>query len=349
MNELPERRDTEAVGDDPEAILLTDAAAALAETTGLHTEVVPGATDAGTGARVDGWLRITHGTEIREYPLEAKRQLAPAGIGPVVEQLRHLGKHAILVARYVTPPMAERLCRLRTPFIDTVGNAYLDDPPFYVFVTGRRPKEPLQTPKADRLFRAAGLKVLFALLCQPQLEKAPMRDVAGIAGVGLGTLKYIYDDLRRRGNLHDKKDQRRLIGRQTLIQRWAEGYARELRPKYLVGRYAAPDLYWWKNIDVRKLEAQWGGDIAAERLTNGYIKPGTATLYTKAPPAKLVTALALKKDEAGTVEILRRFWRFDPDQREPTVPPLLVYADLVATADERGLEAAEIIRDQYLG
>jgi hypothetical protein len=57
----------------------------------------------------------------------------------------------------------------------------------------------------------------------------------------------------------------------------------------------------------------------------------------------------LRKDPQGDVEILRRFWNFTTvDQRADVVPPLLVYADLLATGDERNTETARMVYEKYL-
>jgi hypothetical protein len=51
----------------------------------------------------------------------------------------------------------------------------------------------------------------------------------------------------------------------------------------------------------------------------------------------------------GNTEILEMFWH--PELIENpgnTVPPLLIYADLMATTDPRNLEAAEEIHAKFL-
>ena len=57
----------------------------------------------------------------------------------------------------------------------------------------------------------------------------------------------------------------------------------------------------------------------------------------------------LRPDAEGDIEILDAFWGFDNEQpMAQTVPPLLAYADLIATLDPRNLEVAKLIHDQYL-
>jgi len=45
------------------------------------------------------------------------------------------------VAGYITPQLAEQLKEMKIPFIDTAGNAYIDEPPLFVFIKGDKPDE----------------------------------------------------------------------------------------------------------------------------------------------------------------------------------------------------------------
>lgn len=87
--------------------------------------------------------------------------------------------------------------------------------------------------------------------------------------------------------------------------------------------------------------AQWGGEAAAAKLTR-YLNPQEITLYVdKDNLAAVLIPHKLRKDPNGEVEILRRFWRPDaiPPHRD-MVHPLLVYADLMGTGNQRNIETA---------
>jgi hypothetical protein len=57
----------------------------------------------------------------------------------------------------------------------------------------------------------------------------------------------------------------------------------------------------------------------------------------------------MRLDPNGNTEILRAFWNLPLDERFPdVVPPLLAYADLMATPDGRNLETARLIYDKFL-
>lgn len=57
----------------------------------------------------------------------------------------------------------------------------------------------------------------------------------------------------------------------------------------------------------------------------------------------------LRKDPTGEVEILERFWKpAEFWKYEDLVHPILIYADLVATGNERNIETGKIIYEQHI-
>ena len=97
--------------------------------------------------------------------------------------------------------MAERLRALNVAFVDTAGNAYINDPPIFIYVIGNKKKEVPQKIITGRAFRPTGLKVVFALLCQPGLVKAPYRDIVAAARVVQGTVGWVINDLKQQNYL----------------------------------------------------------------------------------------------------------------------------------------------------
>jgi hypothetical protein len=73
------------------------------------------------------------------------------------------------------------------------------------------------------------------------------------------------------------------------------------------------------------------------------------TIYTHGKAAEVVVRNHLREDDNGKIEILKAFW--DPRlkvNRTGIVPPLLVYADLLATGDPRNIQTAELIYEKQL-
>jgi hypothetical protein len=133
-----------------------------------------------------------------------------------------------------------------------------------------------------------------------------------------------------------------------LFIRWVNAYPEELRPKKLIGRYRADTFDWWKQADIEKFQAYWGGEIAAAMLTK-YLKPEKIAIYTRQPLGKLMLKHKIRKDLKGNIEIYEVFWEFEyPWKHKNIVPPILIYADLLATGDKRNIETADIVYEQEI-
>jgi hypothetical protein len=197
--------------------------------------------------------------------------------------------------------------------------------------------------------------VIFALLCKPELLNAPYRDIVQVAGVALCTIGCVFNDLTDRGLTTGgkRKGDRAMLERKKLIDEWTTTYPIKLRPKLHPRRFKAPKSGWWKEVDITQYAAQWGAEVAAEKLT-GYLRPNTVTIYLHKEDGlrkltRLVAENRLRPDTEGDIEILDAFWDIDDEPpMTQTVPPLLAYADLIATLDPRNLEAAKLIYEQYL-
>jgi len=327
--------------------LLQEAIAAFQRTTGIRVRMQQLEPRRGK-ARADARLRFAFPHAEWGMDAEVKRVLTTQTLGPAIDQIKRLPEGALLVTRYVNPNMAERLKDLEIPFLDTLGNAYLNDPPVFVYIRGREPRRfPRQRP--TRAFVPAGLRVVFALLCRQELVSAPFRTIAQTAHVALGTVAWVLGDLEGLGHLVDMGAQgRRLMDKQRLLDRWVAAFPDQLRPKLVQGRYAAPDPKWWEKARIHGFHAYWGAEPAAARLT-GYLKPELVTVYIRDLPGRFLAANRLHADPKGNVEVLKAFWDPACDLTDPEiVPPLLVYADLLATGDPRNLEAARRIHDEQL-
>jgi hypothetical protein len=204
-----------------------------------------------------------------------------------------------------------------------------------------------------RALNPAGLKLTFALLCRPRLLDENYRNIATTAGVALGTVGAGMKDLEARGffNLETHPRDRMLLDPERMIEEWVTHYPVTLRPKLTLGRFRA-DPEQLQQIDLAPFAACWGGELAAEKLTH-YLKPANFTIYTGEPIAKLVVAGRMRAEADGNVEILEKFWNFpaaqtDKNDAPDVVPPILAYADLLATNDGRNAEAARMIYEQRI-
>ena len=346
------------VNDKEQAILLR-ALEALHRTTGIAGHVIERESIMAQGFRADARVEVEANGQCYGYIAEIKRVDRFATLGDIKNQCGQHSDQLLLVAPRVTTEIAEKCRELDLQFIDIAGNAYLRGPGLFVLVKGQRPIEGedfhLAEQEGKRAGTATNLRVFFALLCKPELLNAPYREINQAAGVALGTVGWILYDLNARGYTTGGKGKgdRVLLERQRLVQEWVTNYPIKLRPKLNPRRFRAPTTDWWKEVDITKYGAQWGAEVAAEKLT-GYLRPHAFTIYLHKEQGqknltRMVAEHKLRADLQGDIEILDAFWNFEVEKPMPeTVPPLLAYADLIATLDPRNLEAAKLIHERYI-
>lgn len=341
----------------PEANLL-NAALEAALGLGLDAQLEHAQPKRGAAHR-DAVVRIGRGDKGQKYVAEVRSLLRPANMGATLHQLdRQVEAHAmpgLLVADYINPDMAETLRKQGREFLDTAGNAYIQQTHVLVWATGRKPVLKTEAPQVGRAFQPTGLQVLFALLCHPKWVNLPYRELAARAGVAHGTVGWVMPDLQRQGfvaDLNGKRGTRRLFDGERLLALWADAYARQLRPRTLLGRYYVPALEGWQEWPLEKYGAQWGGEPAGALLTR-YLTPGELTIYADKLPGQLAARYRFAKEadlgHKAVVEVRNRFWHFPEDVAAgPCVPPVLVYADLLATGDARCIETAKRLYEDHV-
>ncbi len=280
------------------------------------------------------------------YVAEIKGTFSNAKFGDAMIQAKRASEPYLLATKHITQPQAEKLRELGICFLDTAGNAYLNAPGLYVFISGK--KAEVETEKPISIFRPAGIKLLLAFLTKQGFENADYRTIARETGVTRTTVGRLLYELEKSGYLVKRGNRERFLTRKSeLIKRWVFYYSEELRVKLSPIRYRSTKQTgrWWEGVDINEYKAVWGGEVGGAVLTK-HLKPQTATIYSDSMLPKLQAKYGLIRDEQGEIEILKRFWKFG--EIDNVAPPLVVYADLVATADERNLETAQIIYDQYL-
>lgn len=276
-------------------------------------------------------------------------------LAQVKDRLDGLKKPGLLISPYLSAQMAEQCRAIGLNFIDTAGNAFLTAPGLYIFIKGQKATGAIGNVSGRTSASTSALRIIFALLAKPELLHAPYREIVDAAGVALGAVGSVFQDLERRGLItsSDKRHGRRLLQPARLLDDWTANYPIKLRPKLNARRFQALDPHWWQSVNPVELDAWWSGEIAADRIT-GMLKPSTQTLYiapgaTKRSLETLVRQYRLRPDPQGPIELLDAFWNVPRSELQPSLaPPALVYADLVASLDPRNLEIAKAIREKVI-
>jgi hypothetical protein len=270
---------------------------------------------------------------------------------------RHHRKGLLAIASHVNSHQAAALRAADVNFADAAGNVFLDKPAgLFLMITGQRADEGSVAQGVTRAFHPSGLKLIFSLLTDPDLDSDKLegnlvsqsyRDIGTATGISHSTVGWIMADLINQGFVVLREDGSRMLAdRKRILEQWTQAYIDRLRPGLRLARYRPGKMDWWKDVDPR--QGLWSGEVAAAKMT-GQLKPGTMTLFGDVPSHDFVLQHNLQKDPDGTVEFLKPFW---PRDWNPTktdcVHPLLIYADLLAINDDRTREVAQMVYGKYL-
>ena len=290
-------------------------------------------------------------------PFEAyvKTTLTKQNLSSVIYEMSQekVAQSKLLIASYINPNLMEKLREAKIFCLDAAGNAFIQKLPIYVFIKGNKPTSEATIIKKGRAFQYAGLKVVFALLQNPNLLHKTYREIAEKSGVALGSIGGVLDDLAYQGYIRMTGKERTFQNRKGLLQHWVEEYPL-LKQKHSLGSFTTENPKWWKEVDITNLEGLWGGEIAAETYTN-YLQAKDAVVFIpEHQKNSLLKSARLKKrkanDEGVCIDLFEPFWSEGAViiGEGDLAPPLLVYADLIHSKDARNLDTAKRIYEQYL-
>ncbi|NOY13139.1 MAG: hypothetical protein GXP51_05490 [Deltaproteobacteria bacterium] len=292
------------------------------------------------------------------YYLKVVPKLTPALVDLVIHQLKTTpapeDARPLLASHYISPKMAARLKQQGIEYVDCAGNLYLNRMPLYIEIGGQ--KHAQKPPGADRLFRTAGLKLVYLFLRNQQAINATYRMLADDAGIALGAIGSLFGELEKRHNLIVKDGERQLLAVEELLQRWQLGYLETLRPKLVLQRCRLAPGYSIAQLPERLQQLSEGkqvligGELGASLLTSGF-EPQNAVLYLNPEQQlKLMLQLHLTPETTGNITLLQPFGRqcnwtgWQPDGLT-LADPLLTFAELSGSATD---QVAQKLYRQYL-
>ncbi len=296
----------------------------------------------------DGCLVIDTGSRVMRLVTHVK-QRAMAHQLDELPRLQTPKVETILLAEYIPDALKQTLRQTHQNYLDAAGNCYIHVAGMLLIVQGRKLTQTAVVAKQP--FGKSGLRLLFTLLVQPDTINLSIRELAEQTGVSVGTVQQTIDYLKKSGYvvaIDDKRKKLTNIGK--LREQWVSRYATALKPSLTIGRFRLPKNLSpadWQQLRLR-VGTYWSGEPAADALT-GDLRPATLTLYTDQDRTSLLKTYKLLPDPDGPVEVNEVFWKKAVDNSDvPTVPPLLLYADLLAIDDPRTTDTSRRIYQDYL-
>ncbi|HTI90539.1 MAG TPA: type IV toxin-antitoxin system AbiEi family antitoxin [Puia sp.] len=303
------------------------------------------------GREIDARIQVAFRSGQQQFYVEIKGELRQAALPEILTKFGKDKDQWLLVAKYIPGPLKDDLKKNGINYLEVAGNCFVSTDKIYLYINDREVKQVRATPEG-KLWKASGLKLLFVIIQDVGLLNATYRRLAELAGIALGSISPLLDELRKEGYI--KKDEATgeeiLINHERLLRRWVELYPVVLRPKLWMGGFRfLNDEHddTWRNLQFDDI--YWSGDPAAELYTQ-FLVPETFPLYTSLQASELVKPLKAVPDEKGKIQVFKKFWLEWPENKSipHAVPPLLVYADLMNGNDSRQWEVAEKIKHTYL-
>ncbi len=290
---------------------------------------------------LDGKINLEYDGYRLTFPGVVKKEIRSYHF-PELEKYKETHGPFILIADTLFTNQRKILQAKGINYVDTHGNAYIKKGPVFIFVD-RPTKQKVEKETGNRAFTPTGLKVVLQLLLDKELINATQRAIADKANVALGNIPQVIAGLKETGYLIALNKKEYLWkNRRELLERWIKEYETALIPKIQKGRYRLEEN--WRDLELDEKDT-WGGEAAGELMTQ-YLRAENLILYTKATRNELMGQYRFIPDKKGKVFVREKFWTDNRQQRN--APPILVYADLILTDNQRCLDTAQIIFDEYI-
>lgn len=290
------------------------------------------------------------------FTVEAKNELRKENKGFLYTRLEELKtktkRPTLIIAKYITSEVALELRENGINYLDLAGNCYIKFQDLLLYIVGQKVQKKEKTNQA-KAFQEAGIKLIFNLLNNPENVQLSYRELAELAEVSIGSVSNVINELEDQNFILRTKLKRVLKNKTQLLERWVIAYQDVLRPRLVKKqmRFIKSDANQnWKELYLDNKEGitLWGSEPAATILTNQLV-PEKFSIYTTQSWQNIGQDIGLVPDVNGKVEILQVFWKREEALRNQiTTPPLLVYADLIASGFSRNIETAKIILENEL-
>jgi len=280
--------------------------------------------------------------------VEVKNELRQVHLSQLIQQLVQDRDNWLLISQYISKNNRKHLKDEGINYLDASGNCNIRRGTLLIFINDQK-VAPQRQPNTGKLWKPAGLRLVFSLLLKPELINEPYRFIGQQSKLGLGTIGALLQELEKEKYFSYYNETYKIENREALLNRWTETYYAILRPKLMQGTFrfaSSKDRDNWKNVQSDQIF--WGGEPAGALLTK-FLHPERFTVYSDLPKTEVMKQLRLVPAPDGEVELLKTFWNTENTESEfsQTVPPLLAYAELNASMDSRNRETASRIKKLY--
>ena len=258
-----------------------------------------------------------------------------------LQEIRQTSKLPImLIVGDISPQNLMKFAEEGFNVLDHAGNCYINIPPLYILITGQKLVKPKETVK--KVFNDSAIKLIFYFLLDKSNIAKPYRKIVEETGFSIGTVKNVIEKMTLRHHIIKTSKGRVLMDWRKLLDDWQVAYNQTLKPKLFLKKMSLVKPERIKNWKDTKLpqDACWGGESGAN-LTDGYLIPEIHTIYTGGDSNEIIRTSRILPSSEGEILVYKKFWTGIEENH--IAPKILIYADLMGTANSRCLDAAKRI------
>ena len=258
-----------------------------------------------------------------------------------LQEIRQTSKLPImLIVGDISPQNLMKFAEEGFNVLDHAGNCYINIPPLYILITGQKLVKPKETVK--KVFNDSAIKLIFYFLLDKSNIAKPYRKIVEETGFSIGTVKNVIEKMTLRHHIIKTSKGRVLMDWRKLLDDWQVAYNQTLKPKLFLNKMTLVKPERIKNWKDTKLpqDACWGGESGAN-LTDGYLIPEIHTIYTGGDSNEIIRTSRILPSSEGEILVYKKFWTGIEENH--IAPKILIYADLMGTANSRCLDAAKRI------
>ena len=258
-----------------------------------------------------------------------------------LQEIRQTSKLPImLIVGDISPQNLMKFAEEGFNVLDHAGNCYINIPPLYILITGQKLVKPKETVK--KVFNDSAIKLIFYFLLDKSNIAKPYRKIVEETGFSIGTVKNVIEEMTLQHHIIKTSKGRVLMDWRKLLDDWQVSYNQTLKPKLFLKKMSLVKPERIKNWKDTKLpqDACWGGESGAN-LTDGYLIPEIHTIYTGGDSNEIIRTSRILPSSEGEILVYKKFWTGIEENH--IAPKILIYADLMGTANSRCLDAAKRI------
>ena len=258
-----------------------------------------------------------------------------------LQEIRQTSKLPImLIVGDISPQNLMKFAEEGFNVLDHAGNCYINIPPLYILITGQKLVKPKETVK--KVFNDSAIKLIFYFLLDKSNIAKPYRKIVEETGFSIGTVKNVIEEMTLQHHIIKTSKGRVLMDWRKLLDDWQVAYNQTLKPKLFLKKMSLVKPERIKNWKDTKLpqDACWGGESGAN-LTDGYLIPEIHTIYTGGDSNEIIRTSRILPSSEGEILVYKKFWTGIEENH--IAPKILIYADLMGTANSRCLDAAKRI------